>query len=157
MSQATGGYDGGNAQGGQGYGQTPGPYQPPQPPPGPPAGPPPPGGGYGAAPWNAPSPQGAPGASEKGFFGALFDLSFKSFVTLSFAKVIYVIAIVVVGVLWLFATIVGFLDSPGAGLAALLLGWIPALVYIVLIRVSLEFAVAMVRTAQNTSVLTYRR
>lgn len=112
------------------------------------------------SPYAAPAPwqQGAgnqPGSNaDASFFQSLFDLSFTKYVTLSFAKVIYVLAMALIALGYLMAIVIGFASEHSAlGVFALLLGWIPALVYLVLVRVSLEFAVAMIRTAQNTSVM----
>ncbi|MBG6084754.1 DUF4282 domain-containing protein [Zhihengliuella flava] len=121
----------------------PGPYgQPPQ-------GPPP-----GSQPHQQPSPGGPHGVTSpdaKGFFGALFDLSFTSFVTISFAKLIYVMIMVVLVMSWIFFIIAGFATDVWAGFAVLLLGWVPILLYLILARVTLEFYIAMVRTSQNTA------
>lgn len=103
--------------------------------------------------WTAPSTR----AQSKGFFNALFDFSFTNFVTLSFAKFIYVIALIVIGIIWVVAVLAGFGQGIGEGLLALILGSLVALFYVVLVRVGLEFSVAMVRTAQNTSDLVARR
>lgn len=87
----------------------------------------------------------------KGFFGALFDFSFTSFITVTFAKIIYVILIALVILGWLGYVIMGFALDPWAGVLALLLGWIPGFVMLVLIRVTIEFYIAMMRTSQNTA------
>lgn len=103
----------------------------------------------------------------------MFDFSFRSFITLSFAKVIFVIAIVLAGLWWLFAIISGFgmggiqeaLSPFGSGrgggtvifgVMALLFGWIPPAIFLILVRLGLEFSVATIRTAQNTSQLVDR-
>ena len=52
---------------------------------------------------------------EKGFFGALFDLSFSSFVTTKIIKVLYVIAIVIAGIAALAYVIVAFAAEPRSG------------------------------------------
>ena len=70
------------------------------------------------------------------------------------------IAVVVAGLWWLLLIGLGFgsdARSAGLGLAALLLGWIPALLFVILCRLSLEFSVATIKTAENTSVLANRR
>ena len=146
MSETPHGYDASNP-GWQG-GPPQAPYGPGQPAAQPPAG------GYAAPTWNNSPSNQQPG---KGFFGALFDFSFTNFVTLSFAKLIYILAIALLAVTWLVLIFASFSESIGAGLGVLLLGWIPALFYVVLVRVGLEFSVAMVRTAQNTSELAQRR
>lgn len=105
--------------------------------------PPGPGQGGGHTPTNAES---------KGFFGALFDLSFRSFVTIKFASFIYVLLMVVIGLAWLVLTIAGFVSENAlAGVLMLVLGGIVALVYLILVRIVLEFQIAMIRTAQNTA------
>ncbi|WP_454778048.1 DUF4282 domain-containing protein [Georgenia muralis] len=120
--------------------------------------------GYGRAQSEVPSGLGSrdgrnsPASSHAtGFFKALFDLSFNNFVTLSFAKLIYVIALVLIGIIWLVTVLLGFNEGVGQGFLALIAGSIVGLFYVVLVRVGLEFSVAMVRTAQNTSELVRSR
>ena len=103
-----------------------------------------------AVPPQGASQQRPAGSDAKGFFSALFDFSFSSFVTIKFASFIYVLLMVVIGVSWLFFTVSGFTRDPLVGLLFLIGGAIVALVYIVLVRVGLEFYIAMIRTAQNT-------
>ncbi|HIZ37783.1 MAG TPA: DUF4282 domain-containing protein [Candidatus Ruania gallistercoris] len=102
----------------------------------------------------------------------MFDFSFRNFVTLSFAKVIFIIAVVLACLWWLFAIISGFgmasigdslspYGSSGGGtvmfgVMALLFGWIPPAIFLILVRLGLEFSVATIRTAQNTSRLVDR-
>lgn len=143
----------------QGYGQQPGGNQA-RPAPGQPQqnGYPAPPQGYGQQGYGQPGygPQGYGEPTEPGFFQALFDLSFRHFVTIKFASVIYVIGLVIIALGWLFSVIAGFVESAGAGIALLILGAIVAFVYVILFRVMLEFYVAMVRTSQNTSILVDR-
>lgn len=90
----------------------------------------------------------------KGFFAGLFDLSFTSFVTIKFAKFIYIIVMVAIGLWalfgWLIGSIVMMTQEPITGFLWLLLGWIPVLLALIFARITLEFYVAMARTAQNT-------
>ncbi|WP_291792252.1 DUF4282 domain-containing protein [Brevibacterium sp.] len=121
-----------------------------------------------------PAPQGRP-AGEAGFLRSLFDLKFENFVTIRFASVIYVIAIVLavlsyigtvltaisMGAAGSFISSYGYSSGIGAGgvlliIAAILLGWIPSLIQIIFTRVIIEFVVANVRTAQNTQKLVQR-
>ncbi|MGO1182226.1 MAG: DUF4282 domain-containing protein [Micrococcaceae bacterium] len=94
-------------------------------------------------------------AEAKGFFGALFDFSFQSYVTVKFAKLIYILLLLFIALWlvfgWLLTSILLIGQEPLAGIFLLLLGWIPAVVMLVLARVSLEFYIAMIRTAQNTA------
>lgn len=87
----------------------------------------------------------------KNFFAALFDFSFQSFVTVKFAKFIYAILILFIALGYLIVIVTAFLDSAAAGLFVLLLGWIPAMIYLILFRITLEFMIALVRTSQNTA------
>lgn len=107
---------------------------------------------YAQQPGGAPAPAGRPNTVEgKGFFGALFDFSFQSFVSVKFAKFIYIILLAFLGLAWLVSIIAGFGVDAIAGLLALLLGWIPLVIYLILFRVTLEFIISMVRTSQNTA------
>lgn len=106
------------------------------------------------SPYGPPPGAGGQSPDAQGFFAALFDLDFKSFVTLKFAKFIYILLIVVLALGWLVYVVIGFIADPWLGFAALLLGWIPAFLWLVLARVSLEFYIAMIRTSQNTAATT---
>ena len=99
--------------------------------------------------------RGGPDAA--GFFKALFDFSFKSFVTIKFAAVIYGIALLLIGIGALVGIIAGFItmtQEPLAGFAILLLVLLLSPFYLILIRLTLELYVAMIRTAQNTAATT---
>lgn len=102
----------------------------------------------------APEPSsGAPKRETDAFFSSLFDFSFTKYVTLNFAKIIYILAMALLVLGYLFTIISAFAVSTGLGIVTLLLGWIPVFIYLVFIRVGLEFAVAMIRTARNTSIM----
>ena len=86
----------------------------------------------------------------------MFDFSFRHFVTISFAKGIFVIAIVIACLAYLLLLIFGFgMGGRGimAGVVILLFGWIPSAVFLIIVRLGLEFSVANIRTAENTSAL----
>lgn len=95
----------------------------------------------------------APARETDAFFSSLFDFSFTKYVTLNFAKIIYILAMVLLVLGYLLTIISAFIASTGLGIVTLLLGWIPVFIYLVFIRVGLEFAVAMIRTARNTSIM----
>ena len=111
-----------------------------------------------------PGYQGGPAAPAKSgegnFFTALFDLSFSKYITITWAKVIYILSMVGVGLSWFFfAVFVGIaagMDSWGGGfsfgavLLAAILGIIPAVLELVAVRLGLELVVAVVRTERNT-------
>lgn len=103
------------------------------------------------------------------FFKALFDLKFETFVTINFASVLYTLSIITAVGTWLLWIVITALASAATsslsyalsgssdGLLSLMflptifLGWIPALAQIILSRIALEFMVANIRTAQNTT------
>lgn len=104
-------------------------------------------GGYGPAPRQA-------GPDTTGFFKALFDFSFKSFVTIKFAAIIYGIALALIGIFTLIGVILAFVtmtEEPLVGFFTLVLVVILAPFYLILVRLTLELYVAMIRTAQNTA------
>lgn len=87
----------------------------------------------------------------KSFFARLFDFSFSTFVTIDLARVIYIIAIVVSALSWLFLISSAFMMHPALGFVALIFGWILPLLQIMLLRVLIEAAVALIRVAQNST------
>jgi hypothetical protein len=91
--------------------------------------------------------------SSKGFFATLFDFSFTSFVTLKFLKVIYAIAVVVIGLgalIWMF-----IIGSAGGifVLIALVAGPLAALIYLISVRITFEVIAVLFRIGENTAVL----
>lgn len=110
------------------------------------------GGGYPGAPTGSQGQQMPAAKTEaKGFFQALFDFSFQSFITIKFAKVIYAILIALAVLWWLVLTVTMFQTETEAGVMALLLGWIPGFFMIVAYRIVLEVTIATIRTSQNTA------
>lgn len=110
------------------------------------------------APLGSPTPAVA-GTPKHGFINALFDFSFSRYVTIEFAKLIYMILLVLIGIFWVIGlgmvTVGGFQSGVGDGFLALVLylvgGTIGAFIATVFTRIGLEFYVALVKTAQNTS------
>jgi hypothetical protein len=110
---------------------------------------------------------GGSSTGEAGFFKALFDFRFEHFITVKFSSFLYIIAFIVAGLMWLmniiwgiaFGAVWGNMNSfYGEGgfnafplVFAILFGWIPSVISLIAMRLGLEFAVATVRTAQNTS------
>lgn len=99
-------------------------------------------------------------AESRGFFQALFDFSFSSFITIQFAKFIYIINIAIAALIYFLFVIAGFSgmgEDVGAGflfgIGILLVGWIPALLQIVAVRLGLEGMIAVIRIAQNTAAI----
>jgi hypothetical protein len=93
--------------------------------------------------------QSGPAKPAKGFFGALFDFSFEHFVTPMLVKVVYILATVALGLVWLFWLVAAFSQSSGFGLVVLVLGPIAIVIYLAIIRMTLEFYLSVVRMSQD--------
>ena len=128
--------------------------------------------GSAQSPAAAPYPATGGGASgdgrfgEAGFFKALVDFKFEHFITVKFSSFLYVIAFVVAALMWLSNIVSGIVFgfawgsmnsyfgepsfSPVPLILSILFGWIPSVIALIAMRLGLEFAVATVRTAQNT-------
>jgi hypothetical protein len=87
--------------------------------------------------------------ASKGFLGALFDFSFTHFVTPMIVKFVYVLAVVALGLTWLFFLIAAFAESAGIGVVVLILGPIGMLIYLAFIRMTLEFYLAVTRMSED--------
>ena len=107
---------------------------------------------YGAPPAATPRPPAGHADSESGFFKALFDFSFTTYATPSIVRIIYLVAILFGTLGWLVGAV--SMLAAGRGILAmaliLLLGWIPLLLWISVLRAGLELVLASVRTAENT-------
>ena len=115
---------------------------------------PPSGGSYGGGSYGGGSYGGGPMAgspSPKGFFGALFDLSFTTFVTPMIIKVVYIIGLIGIGLGTLFFAVSGFLggDSPGLGIVTLVLSPLVGLLYLCFFRMCCEFYLAITRMSED--------
>lgn len=105
----------------------------------------------------APPAASDPRLSTRGFFGRLFDLSFTSYITPSIVTIVYILAIVVVVFGWLVSSIVAFQASAALGFITLIiLGPIYAFFVLVLIRITLEFYVAVIHIAEDIKALRER-
>jgi len=106
-----------------------------------------------------------------GPFSDAFDFSFDRYATPAVVKVVYVLTMIVavlgyVGtVLLMFAAFLpsrdigGILTYPGTplpGILALVLGWIPGFLTVLMIRVALELALATTRTATDVRAIRTR-
>lgn len=105
-----------------------------------------------------PAPQPNPSASQaKGFFAALFDTSFTAFVTPQIVKIVY-FATIALTALYIIVMAISMLWL-GQGLTALVtlvFGALVGIVFIALTRMTLEFYLAAIRTAENTAKLLER-
>jgi hypothetical protein len=104
-------------------------------------------------------PQGAPQqvAESKGFFGALFDFSFTSFVTTKIIKVLYVLILVLAVISALVYTVIAFKVSPGFGFLTLVIGD-PLFIIIVMAfwRLVLEAFIVVFRISEDIRALRER-
>lgn len=84
---------------------------------------------------------------------ALFDLSFKKFVSPTIAKIVYILVMIGIAVGYLGMVIAAFNEDTAVGFVVLFLGLLFALLYLCVFRVMLEALIAMIMTAQNTGEL----
>jgi len=85
---------------------------------------------------------------------ALFDLDFRTFVTPTIIKVVYVLIMVLLGIGYIAFVVAAFSSSTGFGIFTLLiLGPLFVLIYLIMVRAGLESLIAQIRTAENTSEL----
>ena len=92
---------------------------------------------------------------DKGFFGALFDMSFSEFVTIKLIRILYILQLIiiaiglVVGIIGSFVSM--FTDNFLTGLLGLIFTPILALIWIILARVGNEIIIVVFRIAENTT------
>ena len=97
----------------------------------------------------------------RGFFSALFDLSFRTFITRRLASVFYLVGLIAIGIGFLVYFVSGILGAinvmsfnVGAGVSALIatIVIVPVLTFlaIVLLRFVIEAVVALIAIAENT-------
>ncbi|MDO5502854.1 MAG: DUF4282 domain-containing protein, partial [Actinomycetia bacterium] len=92
----------------------------------------------------------SPQDAAKGFFGALFDFGFNHFVTPKIVKIVYIL-LTVLTVLSAIFSLVGALASGEAGMIIIGLFIIPlvAIMFLALIRMSLEMYYAVIRLSED--------
>jgi len=90
---------------------------------------------------------------EKGFFGSLFDISFRSFVATKIVSVLFVIALMLSALYTLFAIAAAFNASWSIGVVVTILAPAVYLLFVLYARVLLEFVVVVFRIYENTSIL----
>ena len=84
-----------------------------------------------------------------GFLRALFDFSFSTFITPKVVRFVYVLATGLLVIAWLAWLAAAFALSAGYGFLVLVIGPVVMLVYLALIRMTLEFYLAIVRMSQD--------
>jgi len=88
-------------------------------------------------------------AEGKGFFEILLDFSFQHFVTQKYAKLLYALHLLLGLVVAIWQVFNGFQVSQSQGLLMLLLAIVGYFLWILYVRVAIEFLVAAHRTAEN--------
>lgn len=105
------------------------------------------------APYGPPQPGAEDPARDDNPLNALFDLSFTQYATPAVIRVLYILLILVGGISWLLAVVSGFAWSGASGLGALVGGGIALATWILLVRVSLEFFLSIIRVAQDAQTI----
>ena len=90
-------------------------------------------------------------AEQKGFFERLLDFSFQHFITQKYVKLLYGLHLLLGLIVATWFVFNGFQTSTSEGLLVLLLAVVAYFLWIIYVRVALEFLVAMFRTAENIS------
>lgn len=98
-------------------------------------------------------PAGAAGAGRPitdagGFFGALFDFSISEFITTRIIKVLYILAIVVIGLSAFAVFLATATQGAGAAIAGLIIAPIFFLLYVIIARIWMELIIVIFRIAQ---------
>jgi Domain of unknown function (DUF4282) len=97
----------------------------------------------------------------RGFFAALFDLSFRTFITRRLASVFYLVGLVVIAIAFVVYLVNGIVGgasllrfNPGAGITAIIatLILVPLIAFIstIALRFVIEAVVALIAIAENT-------
>ena len=87
--------------------------------------------------------------SSSGFFPALFDFSFNTFVTPKIVRFVYVLAAIWAVVMYVLVVIAWFSQSVTNGLIALVFGPIVAIIWLAIVRIGLEFGISVVRMSED--------
>jgi Domain of unknown function (DUF4282) len=86
----------------------------------------------------------------RGFWSRFFDFSFQEFITPSLIKVLFILAMIVIGLGVLGAIIFGFMVSAGTGVFALIAALIYGFVMLLFARVGLEMIIVFFRIHEDT-------
>ncbi len=85
----------------------------------------------------------------KGFFEALFDFSFSEFITARLIRLLYGLALVLLGLFVLVFMVSGFTQSFGYGLLSLILSPVVFLLGAIGTRIYLELVIVIFRIAEH--------
>jgi len=86
----------------------------------------------------------------KGFFGSLFDIRFKNFITPKLISILYILMFIGAGLAALFMIIGAFSESFGYGLLRFIMGIVGFLVCTIIARVWLEVTIILFKIEENT-------
>ena len=122
--------------------------------------PPPPPPPVAADPYGSPQPASTTSAamrsgadaitdSSAGFLPALFDFSFDSFVTPKIVRFVYVLATIWAVLMYVLIVIQQFTVSIWAGIIALVVGPLVAILWLAVVRIALEFGISVVRMSED--------
>jgi Domain of unknown function (DUF4282) len=89
----------------------------------------------------------------KGFFAALFDFGFTSFITLKFLRVIYTILVCLILFVGLLFLIFGLAQGGGTAVAVIFLAPLATLFYLIVVRIYMELIAMFFRIGENTSIM----
>ena len=85
-----------------------------------------------------------------GFLQALMDFSFTQFVSESLVKILYYLGIVLFAIFGITAVVVGFTNGVSYGIGVLIMAPVLFVVFVVALRVFLEFVIVVFRIADFT-------
>lgn len=80
----------------------------------------------------------------------IFDLSFTKFVTPVVIKIAFVVMIVMAALVWLGVVVAGFGNSFSSGIAALVLGGLGFLLFVLMYRIMFELVMVIFAIKKNT-------
>lgn len=99
-----------------------------------------------------PPPSQPPGrpARRDGFFESLMDTRFDHLITPTMIRFLYIVAMILIALGALAVIIAGFAESAGAGILALILAPIFALIYLIVTRLWLELIIVIFKIRDAT-------
>lgn len=89
-------------------------------------------------------------SSEHPPFSAIFDFSFKEFISIDLIRVLYIFAFVVAGLAMVGTILAGFANSFWWGLGSIIIAPIVFFIIVFVARISLETMIVLFRIAENT-------
>ena len=86
---------------------------------------------------------------DKNFFAGLFDFSFQQVLARRIVKLLYIIGILAGGIAVVAYSVVGFQQSSGDGIIALVAGIVSLFVGILVLRVLMELTLVVLRISEG--------